>query len=99
MEIAGRSHKVQFPRAPLRYYLLKVIRGGRRIEILDAHLTFIGHLRLKLAYAAYEHWAHYNLEKLSVPANSLHNLHEALTHYAGTDLILKLFVELESLHS
>jgi hypothetical protein len=76
----------------LRYYLLKAIRGGRRIKIFDPYLTFIGHLRLKLAHTADKHRAHYNLEKLSVPSNSLHNLHETLTHNTSTDLILKFFV-------
>jgi hypothetical protein len=99
MEIAGRSHEMQFTRTPLRYYLLKTVRSCRRIEILYPHLTFIGHLRLKLAHTADKHRAHYNLEKLSVPSNSLHNLHETLTHNTSTDLILKFFVKLESFHS
>ena len=98
VEIALRRHKVHVACAALGDDLLKALRRGVHVEVLDLHLSVIRHLGLELLDASDLHGTHRDLELLAIAAHSLHDLHEALAQNPGADFLLQLRLELKPFH-
>ena len=98
VEVARRRHEVEIARALLRDDLLEALRRAVRVEVLHAHVALVVHLGLVARLAADQHGAQRDAERFAVAAHGLHELHEAVAQYAGSDLLRQCLVKFKLLH-
>ena len=98
VQVSLRRHQVEVARALLGDDLLQALRRAVRVEVLHPDVAVVGHLGLELLHAADLHGAQRDLEGLSVAANGLDELHEALAQRARADLLLQRVVKFVSFH-